>query len=77
VIVPPVPTPAVKASSRPSRSFEISSAIVCRCASGFAGFSNSGACTSRSRWRAGLPGRRRRACRPRRVGGRCARRRQR
>src|SRR5215831_10557959 len=40
VIVPPVPTPATKTSTRSSVASRISSAVVRRCASGFAGFSN-------------------------------------
>ena len=40
VMVPPVPTPATKASTSPSVSFQISSAVVRRWISGLAGFSN-------------------------------------
>ena len=40
VMVPPVPTPATNASSRPSVASRISSAVVRRWTSGFAGFSN-------------------------------------
>ena len=39
-MVPPVPTPATKMSTLPSVSFQISSAVVRRCTSGLAGFSN-------------------------------------
>ena len=40
MIVPPVPTPATSASTRPSRSRQISSAVVRRWISGLAGFEN-------------------------------------
>ena len=40
VSVPPVPTVATKMSKRPSVSFQISYAVVCSCARGFASFSN-------------------------------------
>ncbi len=40
VIVPPVPTPAISASTLPSVSVQISSAVVLRCTSGLAGFWN-------------------------------------
>ena len=40
VIVPPVPTPAMKMSTLPSVSRQISSAVVLRWISGFASFSN-------------------------------------
>ena len=40
VIVPPVPTPDTNASIVPSVADQISSAVVWRCTSGFAGFSN-------------------------------------
>src|SRR5262245_37890460 len=40
VIVPPVPTPEMSASTFPSVSFQISSAVVRRCTSGLAGFLN-------------------------------------
>ena len=40
VIVPPVPTPATKMSTRPSVSAQISSAVVRRCTSGLAGLRN-------------------------------------
>ncbi len=40
VMVPPVPTPATKASIRPCVSFQISSAVVLRWISGFAGLLN-------------------------------------
>ena len=40
VIVPPVPTPATSASTLPSVSAQISSAVVLRWISGLAGFSN-------------------------------------
>ena len=39
-MVPPVPTPATKMSTLPSVSFQTSSAVVRRCTSGLAGFSN-------------------------------------
>ena len=40
VMVPPVPTAEMNTSSRPSVSFQISSAVVLRWISGLAGFSN-------------------------------------
>ena len=40
VIEPPVPTPATSTSISPSVSAQISSAVVRRCTSGLAGFSN-------------------------------------
>ncbi|MBT9162661.1 MAG: hypothetical protein DDT27_01220 [Dehalococcoidia bacterium] len=40
VIVPPVPTPETRISTLPSVSLQISSAVVRRCISGFAGFLN-------------------------------------
>ena len=40
VMVPPVPMPATRMSARPSVSRQISSAVVVRWISGFAGFSN-------------------------------------
>ncbi len=40
VMVPPVPTPETTASTRPSVSFQISSAVETRWISGLAGFSN-------------------------------------
>ncbi len=40
VSVPPVPTPATNASTSPPVSAQISSAVVSRCTSGLAGFSN-------------------------------------
>ena len=40
VIVPPVPTPATKASSRPSSAVQISRAVVARCIAGLAGLEN-------------------------------------
>ena len=40
VSVPPVPTPATNASTSPPVSSQISSAVVRRCASGLAAFSN-------------------------------------
>ena len=40
VIVPPVPTPAIRMSTLPSVSFQISSAVVSRWICGFAGFAN-------------------------------------
>jgi len=40
VIVPPVPTPTTSASILPCVSFQISSAVVFSCTSGFAGLSN-------------------------------------
>ena len=40
VIVPPVPTPQTSASTSPSRSRQISSAVVVRWTSGFAGLEN-------------------------------------
>ena len=40
VTVPPVPTPATSASTRPSVSSQISTAVVSRCTAGLAGLSN-------------------------------------